>query len=292
MNAYIATEYGALNSQPVFDAFRAGISLHGDNICDDYRNADVIIIWSFLFTGRMAGNKTLWDYARKKQIPVVIIEVGALKRGESWKVGIDGINNTATWIDPFQENRLQNKFGIIPSHFKTEGEFITIFGQRPDSQQWAGMPDLSDWMTSIIEEVRLWSDFPIVVRPHPRDKLTDWSFLNKFSELYFDMPQPMEGTYDSFNHIDILARTALAVNYSSGPSIQAALMGVPVLCSHDSLAWDISIKSAQFINKWIPPSDEEINNWSQMISHTEWFVDEMSDGTVWKHLREKLCDYD
>lgn len=284
MNVYLAKEYGAQNSAPVFDAFERGILLAGDSVVDDIGTADAVVIWSWLFAGRMSGNRMVLSRAIEKGIPVIVLEVGALKRGDSWKVGINGINNAATWCDPFQPNRFY-QFGIFIPAWKTDGEFITIFTQRPDSNQWAQMPPMDAWLRKMLADLRDRSDRPIVVRPHPRDKFTRFNFIRDFKDVYFDEPQHIDKSYDSYNHQYIMDRTFIAVNYSSGPGVQAALDGTHILCGEDSLAWDVSLQSIDAINE---PPERNRKEWLQKLAHTEFFTDEMASGIVWQNLKKKL----
>lgn len=284
MNVYIAREYGANNSQPVFDAFAEGLIRSGDRLVSNSSSADVVVIWSFLFAGKMLGNRSIYLEARHTGKPVVILEVGALQRGESWKVGINGINNRATWCDPFQEDRWKT-FGIFAPAWKTEGEFVTIFTQRPDSQQWIGKPDMVEWVTRTIDEIQENSKRPIVVRPHPRDHYTNFSFLKNFNEVYFDTPIQVPNSYDAYNHQYIMDRTFVAVNDCSGPSVQAAIDGTHVYCSKDSLAWDVSIQDLSTIDN---PSSPDRTEWLQKLAHTEFFLEEIASGIVWKELKKKL----
>ena len=53
------TDYGALNSRPVFDVFATSLVDNGHTIVYNDNTADVDVIWSVLFNGRMARNKTI-----------------------------------------------------------------------------------------------------------------------------------------------------------------------------------------------------------------------------------------
>jgi hypothetical protein len=75
--------YGALNSPPVFDAFEQGIKALGHEIVEI--NEDVSVIWSVLWQGRMAPNQLVYQDCLNKRKPIIIIEVGNLKRGETKK---------------------------------------------------------------------------------------------------------------------------------------------------------------------------------------------------------------
>jgi hypothetical protein len=91
------TNYGALNSKPVFDAFRQGCRSLGVACVDNSNDADVDVIWSVLFSGRMAGNKDIWERNAANSKPTIVLEVGGIQRNTTWKVGLNGINRDARW---------------------------------------------------------------------------------------------------------------------------------------------------------------------------------------------------
>ena len=274
-------EFGSLNSKLIFDAFQYGAKLSGDTIVDSYEEADAVVIWSILFSGRMAGNKQVWEQATRDKKPIIVLEVGALDRGNTWKMGIGGINNDAQWCEPYEDRTSKLNLKIEP--LQTSAEFITICTQRPDSQQWVGMPTIEEWVKEQIEYVdKLEMNLPIVVRPHPRDSITNWSFLEKIRQnrnVYFDTPKLVDGTYDSFNHREIFDRSRIVINSSSGPAIQAALQGIDVITSPSSLAWDVALNNSESIEK---------EEWLNKLSHTEFTEYEIKGGMPWHHLRKLI----
>ena len=274
-------EFGAGNSIPVFDAFMAGVRASGGDIVRDYSAADCVVIWSILFSGRMAPAKQVWEQALQDDKPVIVLEIGALKRGETWKVGIDGINRDATWVKPYQENRAE-KLGIKLKPWKDDGEFITICTQRSDSTQWPTDITVEQWVRQQIDYCfEMEFNRPIVIRPHPRDKITDWGFLVEYKEksIFFDQPQLITGSYDSFNHNETFDRSWMVINHSSGPGVQAALDGINVLCSPSSLAWDVAFDKGHQLDR---------TEWLDMLVHTEWTIDEIREGHPWNHLKSYL----
>ena len=281
MRVCLYNEYGALNSQEVFNAFRQGLALNGDTEVKSFEEADVVVIWSILFVGRMAPNNEIWVRAKKENKPVVVLEVGALKRGVTWKVGINGINRKATFVQPFEENRFE-KLNLRLSPWKEDRKgAITIFTQRPDSEQWKGMYAVETYVQNLHKEVRKYSNRKIIVRPHPRDRITDWNLLSGLG-MNFSIPKPIG--VDMFDHDDIFEKTYCAINYSSGPSIQAVMAGIHTLCSQDSLAFDVSEK----IENIETPLNKDRTDWCNMIAHTEWTVDEIKKGIPWCHLKKSL----
>ena len=97
MKIALFPEYGSLNSQPVFEALIRHLQSKNEKIMvNKYDNTcDVAVIWSVLWQGRMEKNKKVWDDFRSQGKPVVVLEVGGLRRNHTWKMAINGINRDA-----------------------------------------------------------------------------------------------------------------------------------------------------------------------------------------------------
>ena len=259
-------EYGALNSPPVFDAVEHGLRQQGHEIVAD--NEDIAVIWSVLWSGRMRQNKSIYDTCRQQDKPVMIIEVGNLKRGETWRLSLDHINNLGIFGNQQNlDHSRPQKLGIElkPTPAIRRGE-ILIACQHQESLQWQGMPAMKDWVADTIEKIKQYTHRRIRVRYHPRS-----TFPFKQSGVEVERPIRIPDTYDDF---DIFYNYHCVINHNSGPAIQAAIQGVPVLCDSSSLAADLSIKWSELDNPYLPDRDE----WFIKLSHTEWTVDEIRQG--------------
>lgn len=106
-------ENGAQNSKPIFDAFSKSISALGHTESEDY---DVAVIWSVLWYGTMNKNKPIWDHCQKHNIPIIVLEVGGIRRGTTWKVGINGINREAYFGEPATDDSRATKLGLTLRH--------------------------------------------------------------------------------------------------------------------------------------------------------------------------------
>jgi hypothetical protein len=259
-------EYGALNSPPVFDAIEHGLRQQGHDIVID--NEDVSVIWSVLWAGRMRANKTIYDRCQQQGKPVLIIEVGNLRRGETWRISLNHINNLGSFgndknLDYSRPQQLGMK--LQPVSDIRRGE-ILIACQHQESLQWQGMPAMKDWVTDIIEKIKQHTHRRIRVRYHPRS-----AFPFKQSGVAVERPVLIPGSYDDF---DIFYNYHCVINHNSGPAIQAAISGVPVLCDQSSLAADLSIKWSELDNPYVPDRTE----WFVKLCHTEWTVEEIRQG--------------
>jgi hypothetical protein len=135
---------------------------------------------------------------------------------------------------------------------------------------------MEQWVYDKVAELKKFTDRPIVVRCHPR------SFLN-FNNTQFkiEMPKKIPNTYDDF---DIDYNYHCVINHNSGPCVQAAIHGTPVICDQSSLAFDISDDIKNIENVSLPDREE----WFVKLAHTEWTLEEISRGVPLKRLESFL----
>jgi hypothetical protein len=69
--------------------------------------------------------------------------------------------------------------------------------------------------------------------------------------------------------------------------VQAAISGIPVICDHTSLAFDVS-DVIENINRPILPDRTQ---WFVKLCHTEWTVQEISTGIPIQRLVAALKNY-
>ena len=277
------TQYGAQNSKPVFDAFRTGARLLGYDCVDNSDNADVDVIWSVLWNGRMASNKAIWDRAVAQSKPVVVLEVGGIKRGTTWKVGLNGINRDAYFGEGNNDKGRAKKLGLKLKPWHTDGEFILIAGQHDKSLQWQGMPRMSQWVMNTIEDIQKYTDRPILFRPHPRCRLE--AIEHQYRNVYRQQPSHIAGSYDdfdmSFNNI------YATVSFSSNPGIHSVLEGVPAFVGPASLAYDAA-NDLDFMHDINEPYMPDRQQWLNDYAWTEFTTDEIATGMPLKRLTDRL----
>ena len=273
------TDYGALNSRPVFDAFANSLVDNGHTVVYNNNTADVDVIWSVLFHGRMARNKVVWQ--NKK--PTIVLEVGGIKRGTTWKVGLNGINRDAYFGDDGNTSDRRISLGLELTPWRTDGEFILICGQHDKSLQWQDMPRISEWLISTIEEIRKHTDRSIIYRPHPRCPLPN--IENQFKNVYRQEPKHVSGTYDDFDmQFDNIWAT---ISHSSNPGIHSCIAGVPSFVSSHSLAYPVA-NDINLLHNIENPAKPDRSQWLNDYAYTEWTIKEISDGNPLKYLTFKL----
>jgi hypothetical protein len=277
------TQYGALNSKPVFDAFAHSLVAAGHDVVWNNTVCDVDVIWSVLFSGRMAQNKAIWERNLAQSKPVVVLEVGGIKRGTTWKVGINGINRDAYFGDLGNDSSRANLLRLKVKPWRTDGEYILIAGQHDKSLQWKNMPRMSNWFLNTYDEIRKHTDRPILFRPHPRCRLEH--IERGLKNVIRQEPRHVNGTYDDF---DMQFNNIWAtVSYSSNPGIHSIISGVPSFVSDSSLAYPVA-NDIDFLHDIENPLMPDRQQWLNDYAWTEFTVEEISQGIPLKRLTSKL----
>jgi hypothetical protein len=264
----------AQNSVPVMQAMLDSLRSSGHTVEQNSMDADSAVIWSVLWAGRMASNKQVYEHYRAQNKPVIIVDVGALYRGETWKIALNHINGLGYYghTENLDMDR-PRKLGISLALNLSKNPAILVAAQHQFSLQLANQNHKA-WITEQIDEIRKVSDRPIVVRPHPRSSLQIGTLNNNIT---IEKPQKLADTYDSFDmHFDYHA----VVNYCSGPGIQAAISGTRPIVGTYSLALPVSV-DIDAIDK---PYDVDRDQWLVEICHTEYTLDEIKKGLWLKRL--------
>ena len=259
----------------VMSALLHSLQANGIQTCENSMTADAAVIWSVLWSGRMRNNQAVYDHYRADNKPVIIVEVGALHRGHTWKVSVNhvtaaghyGHQNDLDWDRP-------KKLGIALKHNKPTNPNVVIALQHAKSLQTAGL-DIPQWINNQIAELQQHTDRPIKVRPHPR------SPIRLPNTVVVQHPQHIAGTYDNF---DLDLNCHVMVNFNSGPGIQAAIAGCRPLVDVSSLASPVGIA----VKDIEAPYNIDRSQWLTEICHTEYTVDELENGLWLKRIKEVL----
>ena len=269
----------ALNSGPVIEALLRSARQNGIKVMDNSRDADAVLLWSVLWNGRMRANKDIYDHYRSQGRPVIIAEVGTLRRNHTWKIAIDNVNALGYYgheqdLDPDRPKKL----GISIAKPPRRSDHVLIACQNTHSLQMSTIGDQLAWIQDRVRELRKHTDRPIRIRPHPRSPL-DWKW-NKIN-VQIEIPRKVPHTYDDFD-LDLSCHAV--VNINSGPGVLAALSATPVIVDSSSLAWPVGMTAADIEHP--PARDREA--WLIEIAHTEYEVFEIEQGLWLRRLKSKL----
>jgi len=265
-------EHGALNSPPVFAAVEQGLKNIGMAVVEDGQDIDVI--WSVLWYGRMKPNKLVFERAKSQGRSVMIIEVGNLFRGSTWRLSLDHIHGLGKFgNDHMLDTDRPKKLGVVlkPINDKRKNR-ILIACQHEHSLQWQGQPSMAQWVSAMVSKARQYSDRLIDVRPHPRSP-----FHVNLPGTELIRPVKIPNSYDDFN-MDYSYHCV--INFNSGPAVRAAVEGTPIICDQTSLAHPVSDHWENLEDPTLPDREE----WFLKLCHTEWTVPEIQSGLPFSRI--------
>jgi hypothetical protein len=269
----------ALNSKPVMSAFLDCCQAAGIQTQENSMTADAAVIWSVLWHGRMRPNQEVYEHYRSQNKPVIVIDIGALYRGQTWKLAVNHITRDGYYghehnLDWNRPRKLQIS---LATQVNPSPEII-IAAQHQNSLQVTGLGDMAAWVLDQIACIRNASDRPIRIRAHPRSPLR---MPHMPENVTIEVARPVANTYDSF---DMHFNCHAVVNHNSGPGIQAGIAGCRPIVAHSSLAYPVAVGYADIEQPYAV--DREL--WLAKICHTEYTVQELREGLWLKRIEPAL----
>ena len=279
--------------------FIEGVWAAGDKgqIVCDYTpvNADVAVVQGFVHPGSKNGQhlklrKDVFEKQQRDGKRSIIVDSNLFlyaDNGNSNKFlrySYDGIfPNTGEYCndnpDPARWELISKRLGIKLKSWRRTGQNILLCCQRDGGWSMNGKP-LMPWLVTTVQQLRKHTDKTIVVRFHPGDKnilnhkrmLARYRLKNVIVSHAENILQDFQSAY-------------CVVNYNSSPTVAAAIEGVPsiVLDPVRSQAAEVSHHSLDQIEN-LQEFDREL--WVQKMAQMHWTLDELKDGTAWKHLRK------
>lgn len=256
------TDYGANNSKPVFEAVEHSLKLLGHRVIHNSRDADMYVIWSILWQGKMKPNYEI--YHNSDGIPVMVLEVGMLKRNITWRV--------RTTLPEVYTKR-SDILGVELKPWKNNGKYILICGQNTHSENWRNMPTIEEWLRNTIKTIRQYSSRPIIYRPHPR-------CLDQYHGIVTQFPKQVPDTYDSYDFERSLSNVWCVVNPSSNTGVEAIINGIPAIVNENSLGYTMSTLIEDIENPYRPDRTE----WFEKLCNTEYTIDELRNPDIIQFL--------
>ena len=279
--------------------FIEGVWAAGDkgSIICDYNpvNVDVAVVQGFVHENsknspHLILRKNVFEKQQREGKRSIIVDSNLFlyaDNGNSNKFlrySYDGIfPNTGEYCnnepDPTRWELIQKKLNVKLKPWKFTGKDILICCQRDGGWSMGGQ-QLMPWLIKTVQQIRKHSDRRIVVRFHPGDKnqLNHKRMIARY-RLTNVVVSHAESILQDFS-------TAYCViNFNSSPTVAAAIEGVPsiVLDPKRSQAAEVSHHSIADIEN-LKAFDREL--WIQKMAQMHWTLDELKDGTAWRHLRQ------
>jgi len=181
--------------------------------------------------------------------------------------------------DPLRWELIRKQLGLQLKPHQPNGRYILICCQRDGGWSMGGQP-VMPWLLKTIKEIQKHTKRTIVVRFHPGDKR---QLEHKRALARYRLPNVTMSTHQ--NIMQDFKNAHAVVNYNSSPAVAAAIEGVPVfvLDPQNSQATPVAHTNLADLEN-IKEFDRE--SWIHKMAQMHWTLDELKDGTAWRHLRQ------
>lgn len=276
-----------VGGQPAYKAMQEALKADGHYIQHHQSPfpADLCLLWSVQF--RFPKRREIFNYYRQRNIPILVIEVGALNRNVLWRVGLNNIDWTAEFgLDQPLETDRWKKLGIDAQPWReNRGDTVLITLQNDKCPNWPFEYGSYDWLEETVQILKRHTDRPIIIRPHPRKRDPISPAVQRTKGVTVEMPKLIKGALDETDYQKVLKSTWAVINVSSNSAVEAVLSGVPGFVAPNNLASPVCETDVRRIEQPILPKRKE---WLNRVAHTEWSVEEIRAGIPWQRLKPHL----
>lgn len=283
----------------MLELFTAGIRAQGDESyvvshvdTDALSSCDVAVIFGS-WKDRPDLHHKVKNIVVSKAKQFIVCETPILGRKEVKNVGDDdwyriGLNGFLEDTGEFNNKRKNSdRWEIIKKEFNLEiepwqgnGKNILVVLQVPGDASLNGI-DINQWAVDTVTEIRKYSDRPIILRAPQVHKVFDHKLLQKLIDET-DNIEFQKGEKE--NLIPTIKSCFCTVAYSSGLSVESALLGIPAFAlSKSNFAYRLGNNHIKNIEK---PKYNDRQQWLNNLSYAQWSLQEIEKGLPWQHLRE------
>lgn len=261
------------------------------DIGPEYSSCDVAVMMGS-WKGRDNNHHIARSSIAKLAPCFIVVETPLLGRvmfqkNKQFRVGVNGFLNKAGMFNSRSRppDRLE-ALGIEWSEWKNNPDgHITVMLQLPGDASLRGI-SIYDWGYHVINKLRNYTDRKIILRSHPGHNVKDTDEFYKFVTDVLIHYTDVEVHIGRETVLDkSLEDCYCTVTYSSGAGIDSILKGIPTIATDPgNFAWDVSSNYLSEVEDLKLNDAETINQWLSNLAYHQWSIDEMEDGTVWKHL--------
>jgi len=284
--------------------FVQGVKVVGDEgvIWKDavYNECDVAVVQGFTHeaspnTPHLKLRKLIIDTQKAKQKRVVVVDSNLFlyrdpgNYNRYLRYSFDGVfPSTAEYCwnnpDPTRWDKISKTLNMPLRPMRTNGNHILICMQRNGGWSMKGN-DIWTWLDNTIEQIRRYSDRPIVVRTHPGDRHTRiFVERNEHPLKLRTMPNVTFSDTKFKTILDDFKNAWATVVYNSSPSVASTIEGIPVFVQDkiDCQAGDVANTDLSLIET---PLEFDREPWVRKIAMCHWNFEELTTGQAWSHMR-------
>ncbi len=230
----------------------------------------------------------------------VVVETPLLGRvmfqpNQQFRIGVNGfLNKAGTFFsrEQVRPDRLRS-LGVSWGGWKNSSSgHIVLLMQLPGDASLRGV-NVFSWAKDAVKKLREKTDKRIIIRTHPGYNPKDSDEYYKFvSDMFIEKIPNIEFSNGKEKTLtEDLNNAYCTVAFTSGSSIDSVLHGIPTIASDPgNFAYDISTNFISEVNNLKMENTNTITLWLERLSYSQWSIDEMQNGQVWRHLNPTLVD--
>ena len=182
-------------------------------------------------------------------------------------------------IDPVRWQKISRDLNLNLKPWRSSGNHILLCLQRNGGWSMGGISSI-DWMNNTINDIRKYSNRPIVVRAHPGDKKIKSILKINHKNVSLSIKE---------NLVDDLRGAWATVVYNSSPSVASIIEGVPAFLTDStpqhSQSFDVANTDISNIENPILPDRQA---WVEKLSMCHWKFDELKSGEAWQFFKKYI----
>jgi len=181
-------------------------------------------------------------------------------------------------IDPTRWTKISRDTGLSLKDYRSNGKYILICLQRNGGWSMKGL-DVMVWLRTTIQEIKKYTDRPIIVRGHPGDKkVTQYLKINE--------PNVSVSNTQIRTIQDDLSNAWATVTYNSSPGVASLIEGVPVFAlDPDPNYSQYSEVANHSLKRLEDPKMYDRQEWVERISMSHWKFSELQSGEAWAFMK-------
>jgi hypothetical protein len=182
-------------------------------------------------------------------------------------------------VDPGRWHKIKRDLGIELKPWRENGKYILICLQRNGGWSMKGL-DVMQWCHRTINEIRKYTDRPIVVRAHPGDKK---------AREYLRLNLPGVKISKGKTLLDDFHKARAVVTYNSSPGVAAAIEGIPVFVTdpepRNSQAYPVANTDLSLL---LDPKRPDRQEWIERIAMSHFNFEDLRNGTAWNIIKDYI----
>jgi hypothetical protein len=283
------------NKVMLMDNFCLGVLNQGDEIVKykDNNLPDQDLAAGFVLGYTLEDNfrKKIIDQLRARKIPVVFVDSNILhyaRPEHEWhRYSLNSVYpNDGVYFfrepDPDKWHRFSEWHAASLKPWRQVGNHIVVFCQRPKGWNMFGN-NQEIWLDNTIENIRKYTDRPIMVRMHPGDG-TRFKAIEKLQKRYGQSISISEHA----NIQEALSKAWCTVGYNSTPNVVSTIEGIPGYIEDPIHSWAKDVAFTD-MSQIIDPPLPDRTIWANKIANIHWSNQEVRSGQLWSAIKHYIA---